>query len=346
MLTRLLDIQYAQSIATVVGGSSETIWLSQVIAIFTCILGPIVSQAADFWGRKWLLVSLTACGVAGSIIVARATSMSMAIAGQCVCGIAFGAQPLPYAIASEILPRKFRPAAQSGINLAIGLAAITGLLSGSALVQSQPEGFRVYFYITAAVLAASTVIIVFCYYPQPRPLQTSLTVREKLSKLDWPAFILLAAGIVLFSLALTWSDNPYAWENAHILAPFIIGTLFIVSLGFYSTFIKPDGLLHHDLFKKDRNFAIALICIFIEGMTFFAGNNFFPREMAMIFETSQFRIGLRFSVTFYAAMVSSLICGLFSTVTRRLREPTVIAFLCFLIFDGKCIVIISKILVN
>jgi MFS family permease len=60
-----------------VGGSDQTVWLTSVIAITTVVLGPPVSQAADYWGRKWFLVILTSFGAVGAIIVSRATSVSM-----------------------------------------------------------------------------------------------------------------------------------------------------------------------------------------------------------------------------------------------------------------------------
>ena len=59
------------------GGSDQTVWLTSVIAITTVVLGPPVSQAADYWGRKWFLVILTSFGAVGAIIVSRATSVSI-----------------------------------------------------------------------------------------------------------------------------------------------------------------------------------------------------------------------------------------------------------------------------
>jgi hypothetical protein len=56
-------------------------------------------------------------GSVGSLIVSRATSMSMVIAGTGVIGIAFGAQPLLHAVASEVLPRRWRSWAQACVSL-------------------------------------------------------------------------------------------------------------------------------------------------------------------------------------------------------------------------------------
>lgn len=35
----------------------------QIITIIIAVLSPAISEAADLWGRKWLLVGLTVLGV-------------------------------------------------------------------------------------------------------------------------------------------------------------------------------------------------------------------------------------------------------------------------------------------
>ncbi|KAJ4247098.1 hypothetical protein NW762_013236 [Fusarium torreyae] len=107
-----------RSITAVVGGNStDGAWFTQTIAIFTAVLGIPVSQGADLWGRKVFLVGLTAFGAIGSIFVARAKNMDMALAGFAISGISYGAQPLLLAVTSEVLARKHRPWAQASINI-------------------------------------------------------------------------------------------------------------------------------------------------------------------------------------------------------------------------------------
>lgn len=83
----------------------------------TTVLGPIISQASDFWGRKWFLIVLTLLGAVGGAVVARASSMGMVIAGFSILGSAFGVQPLLHAVASEVIPRRWRSWAQATVSL-------------------------------------------------------------------------------------------------------------------------------------------------------------------------------------------------------------------------------------
>jgi MFS family permease len=334
----------ATAIADAVGGSSQTIWLSQAIAILTTVLSPPSAQAADYWGRKWILVGSSLVIFAGGMITARCTSMGMAIAGQVLCGVGFGGQPLLYTVVSEILPRRARPAAQGVLMCSIALAGIIGLPMGSILVKRYHDGFRIYYYIASGLMGSSAIICALVYRPPPRATQKSWTLREKLNQLDWVGYFLLVTGLVLFSIALTWSQNPYSWSNAHILVPFILGLFLLCGLAVYEVKFKRDGIFHHDMFKKDRNLAICLFCIFVEGMALFASNEFFGLEVGTLWETDPVWISMRFNITFLTQLVGSICISFYASFSRDIRGPIILSFCCFTIFYSECSSPICKVL--
>jgi MFS family permease len=328
-----INYQRAQDIVAVVGGSTESGWLTSVIAIFTSVLSPPISQAADYWGRRWFLIILTAFGLVGSIIVARSDSMAMAIAGFCVTGLSYGAQPLLHAVTSEVLPRKYRPYAQGLDNLAAALGGLVGLLAGGAMCRNgNHEGFRNYWYLSTAIYAVAAVLCFLLYSPPPRKSQVEFTNTEKLQKLDWVGYLLLSAGLVLFCIGLSWSQNPYSWTNAHILAPFIIGVILIIALGVYEWKFKKDGMFHHGLFGNGNNFVIALLCVFVEGLVFFAANNYFAFESSVLYETDSLRVGIRYGINFIVYAIASMLAGAFCSSTKNVRYPTVVSFVFMIIF--------------
>ncbi|OHF03927.1 hypothetical protein CORC01_00789 [Colletotrichum orchidophilum] len=157
-----------QTIAGHFNATDKTSWFSATITIMTVVLGPIVSQAADYWGRKWFLVVPTLFGAVGSIIVARASDVNTAIAGFCIIGIAFGTQPLLHTVISEVLPRKWRAYGQASAMISNSLGSITGLIVGGAFNRtSDPasEGFRYYFYMAMAWYFIAAVLCVVVYNP-------------------------------------------------------------------------------------------------------------------------------------------------------------------------------------
>jgi hypothetical protein len=133
-------------------------------------------------------------------------------------------------------------------------------------------------------------------------------------------------------MALTWSQNPYSWRNVHIIATFTIGCVLLIGLALYETFVRKDGMFHHALFKRGRNFSLALLCIFVEGLVFFGVNNYFAFEVSTLYVHDPFLVSQRFSICFYALSVSTLLTGAYCTRFRDLRYPMMVGFALFCVF--------------
>ncbi|KIX06978.1 uncharacterized protein Z518_04954 [Rhinocladiella mackenziei CBS 650.93] len=321
----------ARDIAAVVGGASLTAWPTAVLGIMVAALSPPASQVADYWGRKHLLVVFTGFGCVGAIIVSRSNSMGMAIAGFTIGGLSCVAQPLLHAVVSEVLPRKYRSWAQASVNVSVCLGAICGLLVGGALTQAHPGRFRTYFYISASVYAASSIACALLYNPPPRETQIA-SFRSKLRQLDWIGYGMVASGVSLLCIGLSWAENPYPWKSSHVLAPFLVGVVILVALIVYEWKFRKDGLFHHSLFRH-RNFPIALACIYIEGHGAFAANYFVPFQLSTGYPSmGSFRVGLCYAVSYFAFILFALTAGLFIWKTKSVRIPTMSGFLGFLLF--------------
>ncbi|KAJ4195440.1 hypothetical protein NW767_009762 [Fusarium falciforme] len=322
----------ARSMVADIGGSDKTQWISQSVPIVNLALGAPVAQAADYWGRKWFLVISCAFAVVGSVIVSRATNIDMALAGNALASISTSAQPLLFAVASEILPRRYRPAAQGGITGIFAVAAIVALMMGSAVTKDNPSGWRIVWYFNTGLFLFTALVVMFLYNPPPRPEQVNFTLREKLRKLDWVGIIMLPVAVTVLCIGLTWSENPFPWTNAHVVAPFAIGIVLVIILALYEVFVKKDGLFHHELFNHDRNASIALFLIFVEGMAFFVANSYVPLEMSVLFETNPVLACLNFSIVFIGAVVGSIIASIYCSWSRQLRWPLVVSYIGFVIF--------------
>lgn len=326
--------QQTNSIAITLKGTANSVWLSSPIAITTAILSPIVSQAADYWGRRWFLVFLTFLGAVGSITVARATSMNMAIAGFTITGLSYGAQPLLHAVSSEVLPRRYRSWGQAADLTSMGCGGIVALLVGGAFSRTPnapSEGFRNFWYMTMALFAIASLLTFLLYHPPPTARQLDFTFTEKLGKLDWIGYFLLTAGILLFCLGLSWSQNPFPWSDPHVSATFAVGLFFMALLGVYETFFKKDGMFHHSLFRN-RNFALSMVCLFCEGLAFFAANQYFAFQVGMLYETDTLRVGIRYMITMIVSIVAALAAGLYCAITKKARWITAASFLIFVAF--------------
>lgn len=154
---------------------------------------------------------------------------------------------------------------------------------------------------------------------------------EKLARLDWIGYALLTAGLVLFCIGLSWTENPYKWSDPHPSATAGVGLVLMIALFVYETFFKKDGMFHHGLFAQ-RNFAIALMCVFCEGVAFFAANQYFAFEVGVLYEQDNLVVGVRYSIPLFVSIFSALGGGLYCAMTKRVRWVTVLAFVIFVAF--------------
>ncbi|EXK76588.1 hypothetical protein FOQG_18675 [Fusarium oxysporum f. sp. raphani 54005] len=319
----------ANSMSQVVGGVEQTVWYSSCITIMTVVLNPPIGQAADYWGRKPILVALPLTGIVGSIIVSRAHSSSALIAGFAILGVNFGCQSVLLAVMSEVLPRRYRPMGQASGSIAASIGAILGLLMGGGLLQDgNLSNYRIYWYVEAGIYALATVGCFVGYNPPPRDLQVSLNMSQKLRKLDWVGYSLFAPALVLFSIALSWSDNPYSWSSAHILGPFVIGVITMILFVIYEWHFKKGGMLHHDLWRN-RNFTISL---FAGGISFFSANSYFAFQITLIYDASILSAGANFAIMFITGLVFSPVFGLWSSKRKSIRPPLLVGSILLLVF--------------
>lgn len=282
---------------------------------------------------------MTFTGTIGCIVVSRASSMNVAIIGFTITGIANGAQALVHIVTSEVLPRRWRGFGQATDMMSTGFGSVTGLLVGGALNRSSnpaSSGFRTYYYIAAGIFFAASVLCALVYSPPETVKQREFRGRfmAKLAMLDWAGYFLLAVGLVLFSLGLSWSQNPYPWSDPHVSATFAVGIFFIVLLILYETWFKKDGMFHHGLFSSNRNFTIATICSFGDGIAFFATNTYFAFQISVLYETDAVIISTHYALVFLVSIVVSVLTGLYISIARELRWITVLAFLIFTSFFG------------
>lgn len=124
------------------------------------------------------------------LVVGRATSMSMAIAGQIFNGIAMARTALASLLLHEIVSKKQRP-------VAVACASIVTIIPfvGSPIIEvfiqkdiaGQIEGWRVGFYIGAFLwVLSSRTFVGALYRPLPRPNATHMSTctTQQLKEID------------------------------------------------------------------------------------------------------------------------------------------------------------------
>ncbi|KAL6245159.1 hypothetical protein RBB50_007934 [Rhinocladiella similis] len=321
------------TVAEAVGGADKSSWMLSSLTITFVVFAPPVSQAADYWGRRWFLIILASLGCVGTIITSRATSIGVAITGEVLVGACFAATPLQFAVASEVLPRRQRLVGQAAINAAGGIGSMFALLSGGKFVDVYgPQGYRYLYYINAGIFAIAAVGCFVLYRPPVLELQASLTTREKLSRLDWPGYGITTCAVVLFSMGLSWANNPYPWHDAHVLGPFLVGVIMFILLGAYCWKLRKNSFIPHALFSRDKNLALSLFAIFCEGLIFAAANIYVPTQTAVLYATSSLGVSLVFTVCLVCYVVGSPVTAIISYKFKNIRLLIMAGFVLFVVW--------------
>lgn len=289
---------WRNAISGSVGNADLNLWLSASVQLVNAVLGPPLAAIGDSCGRRNQGLISIICGVVGGCLISSAKSMGQAIAGSVIFGIYYANSSNFGAICSEVVPKRHRSNAQFLFNaigtLGIPLAAI----AGGQLVATNPggyEGWRSLMWLLTALCAVAFFPIFFLYNPPPvpNPLNRSLTVR--LLDFDIVGTLLFAGGLVPILMALVWGGAKYTWSSPHCIASLVVGCVVLVLLGVHQSWIKKDGLLHHDLFRN-RNFFICLFALFAEGVVYLSFAGFYGEETAILFDSRPLYFGLRYNL--------------------------------------------------
>ncbi|KAL7003904.1 hypothetical protein EMMF5_006555 [Cystobasidiomycetes sp. EMM_F5] len=285
-----------------------------------------------FQARKVLLLVPCAISVIGCAIAPGASSIYRIIVAQMLIGFGFACVPLAYSIPSEVLPRRWRPLAQSVMNAAASLGAIIGPLTAGALVRNFGlGGWRKFYWVQMGFWGITLIAIAIGYKPPKRHTKLDgLSLWQKLGRLDLPGMFLLTAGLTLLLVGLSLGGNPWVWSDARVVATLVTGFGLLVCYGLYEWKVTHTGMLHHDLFSGGRTFPICIGLIFIEAILLFPYVVFYPVQTAALFEEDAFLVTARGTPFWIAGFLATLFYGYWSSKRRTIRSPLFAAFICLL----------------
>ncbi|BGP60162.1 hypothetical protein NBRC10512v2_001470 [Rhodotorula toruloides] len=309
---------YAAAIGAGAGNVSETPWFSNTAQICQVILGPLVSLSADLWGRKPFMVAGLAIGAVGAIVTRAPRTCTKSLSS---------ASSSP----ASASPRKdsTSPSAPSSLGGTMGIAA-GGLYVKYNVVGA---GWRM-IYGTLAIAYGLACIAIFLSY---RPLQKRPDVsavfhqRNPALVLDLVGVALLICGVPPLYYGLISALNPYKWSDAHVLAPLLTGVAGLVAFGFWEWKGNKEGLLHHALFSKSRNYGLSIALLFLEGILFFSFNAFWAREATLILGLPAWLAGINFLWFFIPSTLATPVFGWASQRFKEVKISLIVGFGLFLV---------------
>lgn len=111
-------------------------------------LSPVIGRLSDTLDRKYVVAIPPLVAAVGAILSARATSMGMLIGGSVLWGVTLTTAPVLRAIATEIMPLKYRVYTNASAFVAGAVGGIVGSLAAGALVNGSSSGWRNIFWVS------------------------------------------------------------------------------------------------------------------------------------------------------------------------------------------------------
>lgn len=149
---------------------------------------------------------------------------------------------------------------------------------------------------------------------------------------------LLAAGLVLFLLGISWGGQPYAWNSGLVLGLLISGAVTLIAYVLYEVYGKvTNPIIPMHLFKDIRGFGCVVIISAITGCLQTAAFIVWPSQVAYIFgstSTGWQQTAWMSAVVNFASWVGIILIGPLYHVLRHLRTQLLVGSIWMTAFLG------------
>ena len=192
------------------------IWIVNAYLIAYVVAIPIVGRLSDHIGRQAAFIGCLVIFAIGSVIMAQADSMTIAVIGRVIQGIGGGGLlPVTIALVGDVLPVNMRLAGIGLVSAVETLGWVLGPTWGAAItaiVPAQHDPWRWVFWINIPV-ALLALAAIWRGFPR------SVDVRRRgLSELDLFGTFLLAVVLIASNLSLSSGGDHGAGSNTGLRA--------------------------------------------------------------------------------------------------------------------------------
>jgi DHA2 family multidrug resistance protein len=301
MIMQVLDTTIANvalpHMQSSLGAAQDTItWVLTSYIVAAAIAMPITGWLSDNIGRRKLFLICIGGFVLASALCGLATSLDEMVVFRVLQG-AFGAAlaPLSQSVIMDINPPERRGQAMAMWGAGIMVAPIVGPTIGAWLTDNLT--WRWVFYINLPIgIAAFALLLLF----MPETV-------KRIRKFDFFGFGLLSLAVGALQLMLDRGEQLDWFNSAEIL---LETGLFAAALWMFviHTATNREPFLDSALFR-DRNFAAALMFIFVIGIILLATMALLPPMLQNLFGYPVVTVGLVLAPRGIGTMISMFIVG-------------------------------------
>jgi MFS family permease len=260
-----------------------------------------LGQARRLLNKKTLVQIAIVIFVAGSLLSALAQNVTELIAARALQGVGVGGlQSLVQIVIAAMIPPRERGRYNGYLGAVMAVAIVAGPLLGGLIVDTPWLGWRWCFFIAVPIAVVAFVV-----------LQKTLhvpTVKRPV-KIDYLGATLIAAGVSILLIWVTFVDNSFGWLSWQSAAMVGAGVAVLAAAWFVEG-RAAEPVVPLPIVKR-RTTALAIVASLAVGMAMYGG---------AVFLGQYFQVGRGFSPTRAGLLTIPMMLGLLvaSTVAGRL----------------------------
>ncbi|MBF8188664.1 MFS transporter [Nonomuraea sp. K274] len=298
----IVSVALPQIVGALKGTQSQYTWVVTASLLASTASTPIWGKLADLFSKKLLLQISIGIFMVSSLACGFAQDTAQLITFRAVQGLGMGAlQVLVQVIIAAMISPKDRGKYNGYLGGVMAVATVAGPLLGGLIADTSWLGWRWCFFVAVPF----TVIAFFM-------LQKTLkvvSVRRPDVKIDYVGATLIAAGVSVILIWVTFVGNSFDWLSWQTGAMVGGGVLLLALATLVESKVKEPVVPLHVI--RRRTPALAIVASLAVGMAMFGGS---------VFLGQYFQTGRGFSPTEAGLLTIPMMLGVLisSTITGRM----------------------------
>ncbi|OKI96215.1 disulfide bond formation protein DsbA [Streptomyces sp. CB02058] len=306
----VVSVALPQIIGSLNGTQSQYTWVVTATLLASTASTPIWGKLADLFSKKLLLQIAIGLFVISSIACGFAQSTGQLIGFRVIQGLGMGAlQVLVQVIIAAMISPKERGRYNGYLGGVMAVATVGGPLLGGFITDTSWLGWRWCFFIAVPITLVAFVLLTrTLHLPE---------VRRGEAKVDYLGATLIAAGVSLLLLWVTFVDNDFAWISWQTLA-MVGGSVVILGAAvMVEARVKEPVVPLHVVRRRDP--ALAIVASLAVGMAMFGGAVFLGQYFQIGRGNSPTEAGLLTIPLMLGVLVSSTVAGRLVSRTGKVK---------------------------
>jgi EmrB/QacA subfamily drug resistance transporter len=304
-----------QIIGALGGTQSQYTWVVTASLLSSTASTPIWGKLADLFSKKALVQISIVIFVIGSVICGLAQNTPQLIAARAFQGLGMGGlQALAQVVIAAMIPPRERGRYNGYLGAVMALATVCGPLLGGLIVDTSWLGWRWCFYVGVPIAVIAFIV-----------LQKTLhlkTVRRPGAQVDYFGAVLIAAGVSVLLIWVTFVHHSFAWVSWQSEA-MVGGGVVLLALAVWVESRVSEPIVPLRIVAQ-RTPALATLASLAVGMAMYGGAVFLGQYFQLGRGYSPTKAGLLTIPLMAGVLISSTIAGLLITKSGKIK-PYIIA---------------------